>query len=158
MTALWLAPTVLLLSAAVNEEADKNMGAYGPPEDGMARYVLKVPKQEDESSCKVELLVGKSVKVDTVNSYFFSGKIERETIEGWGFPSYQIRNLGAMAGTLIGFDPNQPKADQFISLGGEQYLIPYNSRLPIVVYVPEDAEVRYRLWRAETEVKKMEQR
>jgi len=27
-------------------------------------------------------------------------------------------------------------------------IIRYNSRLPIVVYVPENARVRYRIWRA----------
>ena len=27
-------------------------------------------------------------------------------------------------------------------------LVPYNSRLPIVVYVPEGYEVRYRIWNA----------
>ncbi|MBW2490657.1 MAG: proteinase inhibitor I4 serpin, partial [Deltaproteobacteria bacterium] len=30
----------------------------------------------------------------------------------------------------------------------------YNSRLPVVVYVPEGVEVRYRIWRAEPESKK----
>jgi ecotin len=53
-----------------------------------------------------------------------------------------------MAGTLMAVDPNAPKVDRFISLGGEPYLIRYNSRLPVVVYVPEGAEVRYRIWRA----------
>jgi hypothetical protein len=39
-------------------------------------------------------------------------------------------------------DPDAPKVARFISLGGEPYIIRYNSRLPVVVYVPEDAEVR----------------
>jgi ecotin len=29
----------------------------------------------------------------------------------------------------------------------------YNSRLPLVVYVPEGLEVRYRLWKAEPETR-----
>jgi ecotin len=32
-------------------------------------------------------------------------------------------------------------------------LIRYNSRLPVVVYVPEGVEVRYRIWRADPEAK-----
>jgi len=32
-------------------------------------------------------------------------------------------------------------------------LIPYNSRLPIVVYVPKGGEVRYRIFEAKTETK-----
>jgi len=61
-----------------------------------------------------------------------------------------------MAGTLIAVDPNVPKVERFITLGGDPYLIRYNSRLPIVVYVPEDAEVRYRIWKAAAEKKTME--
>ena len=36
------------------------------------------------------------------------------------------------------------------------YLLRYNSRLPIVVYVPEGVEVRYRLWSAAAEVQAMD--
>jgi ecotin len=53
-------------------------------------------------------------------------------------------------------DPNTPKVDRFIMLGGEPYFIRYNSRLPIVVYVPEGVEVRYRIWKAGAEVNVME--
>jgi ecotin len=61
-----------------------------------------------------------------------------------------------MAGTLIAVDPNAPKAPRFISLGGEPMLVRYNSRLPLVVYVPECVEVKYRLWSASPETKSLE--
>ncbi len=48
----------------------------------------------------------------------------------------------------MGVAPNAPKAQRFVTLGGEPYLVRYNSRLPLVVYVPEGCEVRYRLWTA----------
>jgi ecotin len=60
-----------------------------------------------------------------------------------------------MAGTLIAVDPNVPKVNRFITLGGEPYFIRYNSRLPVVVYAAEDVEVRYRIWRAEPKAKGM---
>jgi ecotin len=62
-----------------------------------------------------------------------------------------------MAGTLMAVDPNAPKVNRFITLGGEPFLIRYNSRLPIVVYVPKDVEVRYRIWSADSASKMMEQ-
>lgn len=37
---------------------------------------------------------------------------------------------------------------EFVSLGGDPYLVRYNSKLPVVVYVPEGVEVRYRIWSA----------
>jgi ecotin len=53
-------------------------------------------------------------------------------------------------------DPNVPKVMRFVALGGEPYLIRYNSRLPVVVYVPEGTEVRYRVWSAGPEAQAME--
>ena len=46
----------------------------------------------------------------------------------------------------------EPKVDCFITLGGEPRLLRYNSRLPVVVYVPADVEVRYGIWRADRKV------
>lgn len=136
--------------------ADNNMKAFPPAGEGMVRYVLQLPKEVDESAFKVELAVGKTVQTDAVNRYFFAGKIEEETIQGWGFPRYVVKKLGPMAGTLMAVDPDMPKVDRFVTLGGEPCLIRYNSRLPIVVYVPEGVEVRYRIWKAEPEAKPMD--
>ena len=155
MKALVTSVLLLLFSVPPGQAAD-NMKAFPSAEKGMARYVLQLPSQDDESAFKVELIVGKTVQVDERNRYFFGGKIEAETIKGWGFTRYKVSNLGPMAGTLIAVDPNAPKVARFIALGGEPYLIRYNSRLPIVVYVPEGVEVRYRIWKAEPEMKGME--
>jgi ecotin len=84
------------------------------------------------------------------------GERHKETIKGWGFPRYNVSQLGPMAGTQMAIDPNAPKLNRFITLGGEPYLIHYNSRLPVVVYAPEGVEVRYRIWSAEPETKVIE--
>jgi ecotin len=135
-----------------------NMKAFPPPEEGMVRYVLELPKQEDESTFKVELIAGRTVQVDERNRYFFGGEIRSETIKGWGFPRHIVSRLGPMAGTKIAVDPTAPKVDRFVTLGGEPFLIRYNSRLPVVVYAPEGVEVRYRIWAAEPEMKRIEKR
>ena len=119
----------------------------------MSRHVLHLPKQDDENSLKVELIVGKTVKTDGVNRHFFGGKLEVETIEGWGFDRYILRKLGPMGGTLMAPPPGAPMVDRFVTIGGEPYLVRYNSRLPLVVYVPEGVEVRHRVWRADPEAK-----
>lgn len=142
----------LFLVMPLTHAAD-DMKAFPPAEPGMTRYVLQLPKQQDESAFKVELIAGKHVKTDARNRYFFGGKIEAENIEGWGYTRYKVEKFGSMAGTLMAVDPKVPKEDRFIRLGGDPYLIRYNSRLPVVVYVPEDAEVRYRIWSAGTEAK-----
>ena len=115
----------------------------------MTRHVIRLPKQQDESAFRVELIIGKTVKTDASNSYFFGGTLETETIPGWGFDRYILRKLGPMAGTLMAVDPDAPQVERFISIGDETRLLRYNSRVPLVVYVPAGVEVRHRLWRAE---------
>ena len=156
MSKLLSIAALFFVFAVVAAHAGDNMKAFPPPEQGMVRYVLQLPKQADESAFKVELIVGKTVLLDEQNRYFFSGKIQREIIKGWGFPRYNLSQLGPMAGTQIAVDPNAPKVNRFITLGGEPYLIRYNSRLPVVVYAPEGVEVRHRRWKAEPEMKGME--
>lgn len=148
-----LPPLLAVLAAGLLHADDPNMKAFPAPEKGMARHVLELPARQDETACKVELLVGKTIRTDAANRFFFAGKIEEETIQGWGFPKYTVRTLGPMAGTRMAADPKEPPVDRFIPLRGEPFLLRYNSRLPLVVYVPEDAEVRYRLWKAEGEPK-----
>jgi ecotin len=133
------------------------MKAFPLPENGQVRCVLQLPSRENESSLNVELIVGKTVQVDEINRYFFGGDIVKETIAGWGFPRYVVRELGPMAGTMMAIDPNAPKVNRFIRLGGAPYLVRYNSRLPMVIYVPEGVEVRFRIWRGEPETKRIEE-
>ena len=152
----WSIGLLAAVSSAHCALAADNLKAFPPAEAGMVRFVLQLPAQTDESALKVELIVGKTVELDARNRYFFGGRIERETIQGWGYTRYVVAKLGPMAGTLMAVDPNAPKVPRFVALGGEPYLIRYNSRLPVVVYVPEGAEVRYRIWSAGPEAKAME--
>jgi ecotin len=132
------------------------MKTFPLPDRGMVRYVLQLPKQDDESAFKVELVVGKTLLLDEQNRYFFAGKIQQETIQGWGFSRYNVSQLGPMAGTRMAIDQTAQKVKRFISLGGDPYLIRYNSQLPVVIYAPEGVEVRYRVWKAGPEMKGIE--
>jgi ecotin len=155
-TSLSLILATLLAGTMMGQDAD-NMKAFPPAEPGMVRYVLNLPPESDEDLRKVELIVGKTVQTDGRNQYSFTGKIEEDTIEGWGYTRYLVKKLGKTVGTLIGVDPKVPKVDRFITLGGRPYLIRYNSKLPVVVYVPDGAAVHYRVWRAPAETKEVRQ-
>ena len=152
----WATTVLFFLLAVPAGQAADNMKAFPPAEEGMVRYVLQLPRQADESVFKVELIVGKTVQVDERNRYFFGGRIEEETVQGWGFTLYKLGQLGPMAGTLMAVDPDAPSVARFIALGGDPYIIRYNSSLPIVVYVPEGVEVRYRIWTAGAEARAVE--
>lgn len=128
--------------------AQDDLQAFPPAAQGQVRHVLRLPAQEDEFDFQVELIVGKTVQVDERNRFFFAGKVVESSVPGWGFPRFDVAALGPMGGTLIAVDPDAPKVDRFVRLGGEPVLIRYNSKLPVVVYVPEGVEVRYRIWTA----------
>lgn len=133
-----------------------NMKAFPMAGEGQSRHVIELPPQMDESSFKVELVIGKTVLVDSENHYFFAGKIQTKSIPGWGFTRYVLDDIGPMAGTLMAVNNDIPKVERFIKLLGEPYLVRYNSRLPVVVYVPEGVEVSYRIWSAEKQLKSID--
>lgn len=143
--------SVLLGTTAVTGQDRNILKAFPPADEGLQRFVLNLQPKDDESRYQVQIIVGKTLELDSVNRYFFAGAIETVNIEGWGYDRYVLKELGPMAGTLIAADPGAPKVKRFISIGGEPTMLRYNSQLPIVVYVPNGAEVRYRIWRADDE-------
>ncbi len=55
--------------------------------------------------------------------------------------------------------PDGKKTKKFVTAYlGDHALIRYTSKLPIVVYAPENIEVKYRIWKAEENVQSAEQR
>ena len=84
-------------------------------------------------------------RIHTIGIFSPAGS-KQKRIKGWGFTRYVVKDLGTIAGTRMAVPSNTPEAARFITLGGEPYFIRYNSQLPIVVYTPEGAEVRYRIW------------
>ena len=137
----------------VSSNAFKELKAFPPAGEGTIRFVIMLPPRKEEELLKVQLLVGKTVKLDPQNSYFLGGKLQTEKVPGWGYDRYVLKSLGPMAGTLMAVDPNEPKVERFITLGGEPELLRYNSRLPLVFYLPDGVEVRYRIWRGEDSLK-----
>jgi ecotin len=77
-------------------------------------------------------------------------------LDGWGFTYYEVTGPRAAAGTLMAVPEGAEPVRRFVSAPSR--LIPYNSRLPVVVYAPEGYEVRYRIWEAGKETFQAAQR
>jgi ecotin len=120
-------------------------------DDGFERWVFRLAPLEREADRKVEIVVGKTLSVDC-NPTWLGGDLEERTAEGWGYPFYVLGKVGAPASTLMACPPGQERIDAFVAVRGEGFLQPYNSRLPVVVYVPEGFQVRYRIWSAGSDV------
>jgi len=151
MSVIILVPLVVIYA-----NQSEYIEAFPKAIEGMERFVLNLPEQKDESTLKIELIIGKIVKTDKENKYFFNGAIKEDIVKGWGFTYYKLDTLGVMAGTMMAVAPNAPQVERFIALGGEPFLIRYNSRVPVVVYVPEGVIVKYRVWSAGLEMETMD--
>lgn len=133
------------ISVTLSAEEPDYLKAFPPAKQGMTRFVIQLPHQKrgEDQNFQVELIVGQELETDGVNRVSLGGKLEEQPLEGWGFTYYQVKTLGPLRSTLIGVPEGTPKVQAFVR--GPSKLISYNSRVPIVVYVPEGAEVRYRL-------------
>ena len=129
--------------------AAEPLDAFPSAGEGMDRYVITLPKTEHEEMLKVELLVGRTLMLESQNLYFFAGRLETENLPGWGYDRYILKTLGPLASTLMAVDPTAPKVKRFITLAGEPILYRYNSHLPMVIYLPKGVEIKYRIWRAD---------
>ncbi len=150
VTRLLFLASILFLAVAVADETT-NMKPYPAAEQGFERMVFRVPAVEDESAHKVEIIVGKILSVDC-NRTSFGGVLERRVAEGWGYPYYVLEKVGGPMSTLMACPPGMENTDEFITVNGDGFLQRYNSKLPMVVYVPEGFEVRYRIWAAQQDI------
>lgn len=146
-TALLLLGSILFLNAAVADETT-NMKPYPAAEDGFTRMAFRVPAAEDESSRKVEILVGKTLPVDC-NPTSFGGVLETRVATGWGYPYFVAAEISGPMSTMMACPPEAERVAAFVAVRGDTFLQRYNSKLPMVVYVPEGFEVRYRIWAAQ---------
>lgn len=149
---LAVAMMVLSLAMPMLSQAETSSGSlepFPPAPDGQARFVIRLEPMTDESLHHVDLLVGKVIPVDC-NEHHFLGELRQETVHGWGYSYYVAKDLHGPAGTLMACR-NPEREPRFVSLGGGPHWVRYNSKLPLVVYVPDGFEVRYRIWSAPDE-------
>jgi ecotin len=130
--------------------------AFPPAKDGMERFVIVLPPKErgEEDDFQVEIIVGKEMLTDGVNRVRLGNTIEPRPLPGWGYTYYEVIGSSASMSTMMAPPPGAPMVKTFVT--GTPLLVRYNSRLPIVVYVPTGYEVRYRIWLAPGTAEKAE--
>lgn len=145
---------VALLAAATCTTAFAGNDILAPfpqAEKGMKRQVIQLPAQQDESRYKVELLIGQKLEVDC-NLHRLGGELSQKTVEGWGYDYYLFDKVSSPISTMMAC-PDGKKTTKFVTAGlGEKSMLRYNSKLPIVVYTPDNVEVKYRLWQADEKI------
>jgi ecotin len=125
---------------------------YPKAESGFTRQVIHLAPQPREDDFQVEILAGKTMTVDC-NHPRLGGILKEKNLKGWGYSFYRLEKVTGPISTLMACPAGTSKQD-FVPVVGDGFLLHYNSKLPLVLYVPKDIEVRYRIWSASSKVEK----
>lgn len=124
--------------------AQENLKPFEAAAKGQQRYVIMLPKKKQEANWQVEIMAGKIMDVDC-NTRGLSGSVEPKTLNGWGYTYYEYVGEAHAFSTMMACPDDTTRKD-FVAAPSR--MVRYNSKLPVVVYVPEGMSVRYRLWTA----------
>ncbi|RNA62050.1 ecotin [Chryseobacterium nematophagum] len=122
--------------------------------EGYKQVYIQLPIAKNENDLKVEFFVGVEKMLDC-NNHFLIGDVKAQDLQGWGYSYYDVNSKGETGGTLMAC-PDNKLSKKFVSLQPE--IVRYNSKLPLVFYVPNSLEVRYRILRPDTAMKKAVQK
>ncbi|MCB5187605.1 serine protease inhibitor ecotin [Methylobacillus caricis] len=134
-------------SAYAQEGEIDNKAPYPQAEQGYSRYVIHLQTLKNEEDQKIELLVGKTMSIDC-NRHSFNADLVEHTVQGWGYPYYRIEKIAGPISTRMAC-PEKAEREGFVGTNGSGFFLRYNSKLPVVVYVPVGFDVQYRIWKAD---------
>ncbi|MBQ4888868.1 serine protease inhibitor ecotin [Shewanella sp. MMG014] len=115
---------------------------FPKPSANQVQHILSLDTLENEADYKIEIQIGQNKLVDC-NRHHLSGKLDKISLQGWGYQYYSVEQLTDGPTTMM-MCPD-PKTMKFVTMG-KSLMIDYDSRLPKVFYLPEGAELRYRVW------------
>ena len=113
-------------------------------ETGFKQVYIQVPVVENEENHKIELHIGKETSVDC-NQHFMNGQLSEQNLEGWGYTYFKVESDDAISSTKMACLDSKLER-KFITLTPQ--LVRYNSKLPVVVYIPENFIVKYKIFKA----------
>jgi len=150
--------TLIVSSGAISQEKinskdamkKQDISMFPEATEGFDRYVIELAPQENEADFKVAIYAGKLAEVDC-NTHTLSGNFEEEQVKGWGYRFYNFTSNGMIRSTSMACR-DKTKTTTLVNSISE--LVRYNSKLPIIVYVPEGMEVHYKIWEQSNEEKK----
>ncbi|WP_445778038.1 serine protease inhibitor ecotin [Shewanella sp.] len=117
---------------------------YPAPSTGMVQHILTLPTLNNESEYLIEIQIGQNKLVDC-NRVNLMGDIRTLSVDGWGYSYFQVDNI--LQGPSTKMMCTDAKTAKFVVLNSSitQH---YDSRLPKVFYLPKEAQLRYRVFRA----------
>jgi ecotin len=131
-------------SADINADAAQQLKSFPESMEGYDRYVIYLPKQDNEEALRLEVIPGIMKEVDC-NTHWLIGEFETKEIEGMGYDYMVFESNGDVAATRMACPDNQ-LIEKFVAANGN--FGRYNSQLPVVIFVPKGVELKYNVWKA----------
>ncbi len=133
-------------SPAPNPAARQELKAFPEQLPGHQRFVIELPALADEDAHKLELVGTRAMTVDC-NTRGMDGRFESRDVQGWGYTYWVLQSRGQVVTTMMACPPGTQRPGVAQTPGA---LLRYNSKLPVVVFVPEGLGLSYRVWNAGT--------
>lgn len=130
--------------AAPNPAAGQELKAFPTTLQGYRRHVIELPALPDEDAHRLELVGTKAMTVDC-NTRGMDGRFEERDVPGWGYSYWVLHSQGHVITTMMACPPGSQRPGVARTQGT---LVRYNSKLPVVVFVPEGLGLGYRVWNA----------
>ena len=162
ITAVGSGLALLLMTSTVAAAVPRlDLSGYPAPAPGLQRWVIQpsglLPNSSDPIisarpiDWRIQLIVGQEVDQDcNVQRLSGPGMTMRMLPEASGKALFEVKGPMAVVSTRMACPADEPTKRSFLSLGKQPYLVPYNASWPIVVDLPKGAQLRWRLWKAET--------
>ncbi len=142
--------TVGIIATSMAQTVTKqNTDIFPKAEKGYTKMVIEVPHSSSDANKRIEFNVGKWMEVDGCNSFGLQGTLEKKDLQGWGYEYYVFKTKGDVIATQMAC-PGMPNRNLFVSAQPE--MVRYNGRLPIVIYIPVEYEVQFKIFKAEEDI------
>ena len=107
-------------------------------------YKITLPEQEKKLDLIIELIPGQTITTDC-NSYFIEGIFSEKIDDDEGILYYEFEKIGG----IIGTQKWCPDVYETKFIRGTKKIIPYDnmyySKFPIIVFLPKNFELKYRV-------------
>ncbi|KPI88381.1 putative ecotin [Leptomonas seymouri] len=114
-----------------------------PDEERKVIYLPPLDPSMEQNHVKLQLIPGRHEDCKDGQLYHINGTFTENTLEGWGYPFYAVKFGDICASQHAAV--SSKGGVRFVTMR-EYLMVPYNSKLPTVVYVPKGSELRYRVW------------
>ncbi|EKS6740445.1 ecotin [Enterobacter ludwigii] len=121
--------------------------------NGMKRRVIYLPSRVHENKFKVELLIGENKRTDC-NRYTLNGKLVTRFLTHYGYRFIQFEKIIDSEPAQVYCVPGDVSIAFMPVTLGIDVIQPYNSHMPLVIYVPDEFDVKYRIWNVKGHINK----